>query len=157
MAAKRLKAFQDEQGKWYRAYTRRPEGVIQRMHSGNFVRIEDFPQADGSVAQMDVVLCEDCWSDIPKYVDFPRGLVSPESDGDSGGNFHKHRKTFIQGLEAVEAQQKVLCLDCFKRAFKRVYPGIKPPALRPNIHLQSSIKRIEQPASELEFVGEPLT
>ncbi len=77
--------------------------------------------------------CEDCWKPIPQYVDFRRGLVSPESDGDTGGNFAKTRKTWLATAEGpkqgIEHMQKVVCVPCYREAFQRVYPGAELPEL----------------------------
>ena len=76
-------------------------------------------------------VCENCWQDIPRYRDFPSGLTSPDSDGDSGGNFAKTRKTTAEGLEAKEALRMAVCLPCYFEAFQRVYPGAELPDLSP--------------------------
>ncbi len=34
--------------------------------------------------QHQVRVCEDCWQNIPRYIDYPAGLISPESDGANG-------------------------------------------------------------------------
>lgn len=75
-------------------------------------------------------VCEDCWQVIPRYTDFPRGLVSPESDGDAGGNGAKTRKTVVVEKDGIEHLQKVVCLSCYFAAFDRVYPGGVRPELR---------------------------
>lgn len=75
-------------------------------------------------------ICEDCWGIVPRYVDFPRGLVSPESDGDAGGNFAKTRPSVVVEKDGIERLQKVVCLPCYNAAFQRVYPGAALPDLR---------------------------
>ncbi len=74
-------------------------------------------------------LCEDCWTVIPRYVDFPQGLTSPQSDGDSGGNFAKKRKVEVDGKSTTEPLRRAVCLSCYYQAFAIVYPGVTPPAL----------------------------
>src|SRR5262245_53616939 len=76
-----------------------------------------------------VRMCEDCWCPIPRYVDHPGGLTSPESDGDRGGNFGKTRKTAVEGKDATEALRKAVCLPCYLNAFSRFYPEAPVPAL----------------------------
>ena len=83
----------------------------------------------GDVGTTQVRFCEDCWQPIPRYVDFPVGLASPESDGDKGGNFAKYRMTAIEGKDAREALRKGVCLPCYFDAFRRVYPGAALPDL----------------------------
>ncbi len=108
----------------------KPDDVVQNQRFGTFYRHYD----TGAVP-----ICEDCWKEIPRYVDFPNGLVSPESDGDAGGNFIKRRMASTGGgtgipdgavYEGWEHQQKVVCLSCYRNAFNRVYPGKPWPNLR---------------------------
>lgn len=80
----------------------------------------------------DVRVCEDCWQTIPRYVDFPAGLISPESDGD-GGAVPKWRPGTVETdsperAAGIEHLWKVVCLPCYLAAFARVYPeAICPP------------------------------
>lgn len=100
-----------------------------------------FPVADGTYArhivrdgaQLAVRVCEDCWRTMPRYVDFPAGLVSPESDGDHQGNFAKTRQTTVGDKLGVEHLRKVVCLDCYYAAFQRFYPGAALPELRADL------------------------
>jgi hypothetical protein len=89
-----------------------------------------------------VRVCEDCWRPIPRYVEFPFGLSSPESDT-------KVRVTNVDGKGGIEHLLKAVCLPCYRLAFARVYPGaalaefcadvvgdgepIAPPAPAPDI------------------------
>lgn len=82
---------------------------------------------DGSFEVNGARVCEDCWTPIPRYVDFPRGLVSPESDGDKGGNFAKRREVAVGDKMGYEALQKVVCRECYLAAYGRVYPHAPLP------------------------------
>lgn len=99
-------------------------------------------------------LCEDCWQPIPRYVDFPHGLTSPQSMGDSGGNFIKKRQSAIDGKSAIEPLRKAVCLSCYYQAFAIVYPGATPPELSnqviPDTHAYTPESTVES-----EFVGSP--
>lgn len=106
-----------------------------------------YVRADG------IRLCEDCWQLIPAYVDFPVGLVSPESDGDAGGNFAKRRPFVVEGKVGVEALRKAVCLPCYLAAFARVYPGAIPPDLSP---MYRETHQREAPPPPLVSVGDPL-
>lgn len=162
-----LKVFEDPTSPFlkpfYRAYTERPMQIVLRSYDHKYYRVEQKTvfDEDGnpSTVNTDVPVCEDCWRDIPKYVDFPRGLVSPESDGDAGGNFVKHRPTMLDGafgpLQATEAVQKSVCRECYLEAFRRVYPKARIPNLRSEVHRVEDVKKIEQPVTEYEFVGAP--
>lgn len=99
-------------------------------------------------------VCEDCWNSIPRYVDFPQGLTSPESDGDTGGNFAKWRPMSIEGKEGREALRKAVCLPCYFEAFKRVYPGAELPELRPDVMAVQQTYTPE-PEAPLVSVSEP--
>lgn len=84
-----------------------------------------------------VRVCEDCWQNIPRYVDFPAGLISPESDGD-GGTVPKWRPSTVETdsperAAAVEHLWKVVCLPCYLAAFARVYPDAGLPDLRADV------------------------
>lgn len=76
-----------------------------------------------------VRVCEDCWQNIPRYVEFPFGLVSPESDGDAQGNAAKTRRTVVEGKRGAEHLRKAVCLPCYLAAFRRVYPTADVPGL----------------------------
>lgn len=74
-----------------------------------------------------VRVCEDCWRNIPRYVDFPAGLISPESDG-GGGATPKLRMDTVdtdspKRRHAAAHLWKAVCLPCYAKAFARVYPG----------------------------------
>ena len=80
-----------------------------------------------------VRVCEDCWQNIPRYVEFPAGLVSPESDGENG-TVPKMRPTTVDTdsplrAAAAEHLRKAVCLPCYLAAFARVYPGANLPYL----------------------------
>lgn len=90
---------------------------------------------DGAVHHVRV--CEDCWQNIPRYVDFPAGLISPESDG-AGGAVPKLRPGTVETdsperAAAVEHLWKVICLPCYVAAFRRVYPDAPRPDLRGDV------------------------
>lgn len=81
-------------------------------------------QRDGQTHHVRV--CEDCWQNIPRYVDFPAGLVSPESDG-AAGAVPKLRPTTVETdspdrAAAAQHLWKAVCLPCYLAAFERVYP-----------------------------------
>lgn len=101
-------------------------------------------------------VCEDCWEPIPRYVDFPEGLTSPESDGDAGGNFAKWRPASIEGKEGREALRKAVCLPCYFAAFERVYPGADLPELRSDVMAVAvQQKYVPEPEAPLVLVPEP--
>ena len=109
--------------------------------------------ADGVVTTTQVRVCEDCWTEIPRYVDFPRGLVSPESGGDAGGNGIKRKWTTVGEKQGWESLQKVVCLACYLAAFQRTYPDAALPDLRPDF---TEIIEPYTPAPEIaEYVAEP--
>jgi hypothetical protein len=86
---------------------------------------------DGGAAQVRV--CEDCWQSIPRYVEFPAGLISPESDG-AGGVVPKLRPGTVDTesparAAAAEHLWRVVCLPCYLAAFHRVYPEAALPDL----------------------------
>jgi hypothetical protein len=160
--ARKLKVFEDPtNGKLYCAYSKRPADFICQPFDGKYYRREQRDEENGAISNTDYLVCEDCWKDVPKYVDFPRGLVSPESDGDRGGNFPKHRQKAppepLQNVNAMatEAMQKVVCLECYLLAFKRFYPKVKPPALRSVVYEVKDYSRIEQPSMVVESAPEP--
>jgi len=120
-----------------------PENVTQSGDGFFYARIENLM----------VRVCEDCWSPIPNYIDFPHGLTSPESDGDQGGNFAKKRKSAVEGKDAFEPLRKAVCLECYFTAFSRVYPGAALPDLSP-LQRNAPAPPVE-PEREAAFVGEP--
>jgi hypothetical protein len=84
-----------------------------------------------------VRVCEDCWQNIPRYVDFPAGLISPESDG-AGGVVPKLRPGTVETdsperAAAAEHLWKAVCLPCYLAAFQRVYPEAGFPTLSANV------------------------
>lgn len=92
-------------------------------------------QRDGQTHQVRV--CEDCWQNIPRYVDFPAGLISPESDG-AGGMVPKLRPGTVETdsperAAAAEHLWKAVCLPCYLAAFERVYPDAALPDLSANV------------------------
>jgi hypothetical protein len=113
--------FKGADGFWYRSLPKTDQG--------------------GTAYQETVRVCEDCFVIIPNYVDFPRGLVSPESDGDAGGNFAKTRPTTVLDKPGLEHQQKIVCLPCYLRAFQRVYPGARVPKL--NADVRGAVRPVE--------------
>jgi hypothetical protein len=106
---------------------KRPDNVIQNLGDMFWYRTERTPE--GRISMTAQRVCEDCWEDIPRYKDFPYGLTSPESDGDAGGNFAKRRASSAEGLSAVEALRKSVCLKCYLKSFRRVYPEANLPKL----------------------------
>jgi hypothetical protein len=98
-------------------------------------------------------LCEDCWQPIPRYVDFPDGLVSPESDGDAGG-YAKRRPMNVEGKAGIEALRKAVCLRCYRAAFHRVYPWAPLPMLR-DLVMPATVRYITPPEPPMEHVPEP--
>lgn len=102
-------------------------GDVSQGPDGGYYRTATTPE--GVTAPFRV--CEDCWTYVPRYVDFPRGLVSPESDGDGSWNRAKTREVgILDGKIGLEHLQKVVCLPCYRAAFQRVYPGAELPDLR---------------------------
>ena len=150
-----LSTFEDE-GKFYRAYSERPIG-LQVQVNGNWHKVTHSMDSEGSDVISTTVVCEDCWEEIPKYIDFPRGLVSPESDGDLGGNFVKSRATITGGLDGIEHMQKVVCLPCYKEAYKRTYPKAKLPKLSEDIMEEKQIAKLPPVLTDIVYVDEPRT
>lgn len=107
----------------------RPSDVIENLYDGTYYRMS---------GDRNVMVCEDCWQNIPPYRDFPRGLVSPESE-DPAGNFSKTRRTML-GTDggprpAIEHLQKVVCLPCYMAAYMRHYGPVAPlPELSQETH-----------------------
>lgn len=122
-----------------------PEGVEQ--------------QWDGFYYKDGIRYCEDCWKPIPKYVDFPQGLTSPESDGDRGGNFAKHRMTMMAASHyerlVREPLRKAVCLDCYNMAFMRFYPGAPLPELSRLV--RNTVQYLEPEPEPVAFVPDPMT
>jgi hypothetical protein len=80
-----------------------------------------------------VRVCESCWQNIPRYVEFPAGLISPESDGD-GGAVPKLRVDTVATDSPTRAQAtahlwKAVCVPCYQAAYARVYPDAGVPWL----------------------------
>jgi len=124
---------------------------------GKYYRVDSSTDNDGATTTKDTLVCEDCWGEIPKYVDFPRGLVSPESDGDLGGNFVKTRPTIVGGLEGIEHMQKAVCLPCYLKAFERHYPKGKRPKLSDDVMEEKQAAKLPPLVTDLPFVDEPRT
>ena len=108
-----------------------PPGDVQIGGDGFFTR----PIVRDGVTH-NVRVCEDCWQNIPRYVDFPAGLVSPESDGDV--SVPKVRPTTVDTDSAhralaVEHLFRVVCLPCYLAAFQRVHPAAPRPDLRADV------------------------
>jgi hypothetical protein len=107
---------------------------VRQLADGFYYHVENIPDpVTGGTNTKQTMVCEDCWQPIPRYIDFPKGLVSPESDGDEGVNFIKHRMVAMETNEpkmGMEHLQKAVCLPCYLEAFARVYPGAKLPKLR---------------------------
>jgi hypothetical protein len=91
-----------------------PEGV--RYNPGNSFYYRDVMTSTGLQSRK---VCEACWTLIPRYVDFPEGLVSPDD--------RKSRMTTVEGKVGRESQPEALCLPCYVEAFARVYPGAALP------------------------------
>jgi hypothetical protein len=84
-----------------------------------------------------VRVCEDCWDNIPRYIDFPAGLISPESDG-ATGTVPKVRPSTVETESplrsaAAEHLWKAVCVPCYLTAFQRVYPTAPLPNLRADV------------------------
>lgn len=94
-----------------------------------------------------VRVCEDCWQNIPRYVDFPYGLTSPESA--------KTRQVHIEGKRGVEHVRKAVCLPCYCAAFARTYPGAALPIF--NEELVGDGTPVPAPPAPIDemFVSEP--
>lgn len=120
------------------------ESAVQRADGFFYIKYND----------VDVRVCEDCWKPIPRYVDFPQGLTSPESDGDQGGNFAKTRSTSVEGKEGKEAMRKAVCLPCYNKAFKRVHPNAPLPKLS-GVLINGQESYAPDFVPPVQFVGEP--
>lgn len=108
--------------------------------------------ADGFYYVDGTRVCEDCWQPIPRYVDFPNGLVSPESDGDAGGNGAKRRPMNVEGHAGIEALQKAVCLPCYLAAFQRVYPSAALPEFRDVV---LAVPFVPAPELPTPYIAEP--
>lgn len=80
-----------------------------------------------------VRVCEDCWENIPRYVDFPAGLSSPENE-DHARTVAKLRPSTVETdsperAAAVQHLHRAVCLPCYMAAFHRVYPTADLPLL----------------------------
>lgn len=108
-----------------------PDGVTMGS-DGVCFRNVDVLDANNLRTTITVRVCEDCWCVIPTYIDFPRGLVSPESDGDANGNGAKTKLQAVgdSGKMGMAHLPKVVCLSCYLAAFSRVYPNAPLPELR---------------------------
>ena len=94
-----------------------PKGVYQGA-DGRFVRAVTVGEGqDGPIVDIRGV-CEDCWRDIPRYVDFPTGLVSPEAVKDAKGN----------------PREKVICRECYIDAQTRISPDADLSTLSDRVH-----------------------
>ena len=111
--------------------------------------------ADGVCVRAGLCVCEDCWETIPHYLDFPRGLTSPESDGDAHGNGAKTKRMAIPDSDkaGIARFAKVVCLPCYLAAFARVYPGADPPALRADA--VETVRPYEPHTSSVVYVDQP--
>ena len=109
----------------------RPDGVVEQPDGMFAVTILGVTQR----------VCEDCWSLMPPYRDFPHGLVSPESDG-AGGAVPKVKPSAVQTENpdrsgALLHIRKAVCVPCYRAAYARVYPTAAYPdlseALQPTV------------------------
>lgn len=80
-----------------------------------------------------VRVCEGCWQNIPRYLEFPAGLISPDSDGDAG-TVPKLRIDTVATDNPKRAQAtahlwRAVCVPCYLEAFALVYPGAALPVL----------------------------
>lgn len=106
-----------------------------------------------------VRVCEGCWQVIPRYVDFPLGLTSPESDGDAQGNGAKVRRIVMETNDpqgGVEHLRIALCVPCYLAAFQRVYPGAKLPDLSVDVVGDGAPIEAPPPPADETFVPDPL-
>jgi len=69
-------------------------------------------------------VCEDCWQNMPPYLNAKLGFVSPESEG-------KYTSVSIVGEhcnhKGVMPMQKAICRECYLAAYHRVYPNAPLP------------------------------
>jgi hypothetical protein len=124
-----VEAIQIDRLVWDRyCESRQPPQDVQEGADGFFTRPI---MRDGQLHRVRV--CEDCWESIPRYVDFPAGLISPESDG-AAGAVPKWRPGTVETdsperAGAIEHLWKVVCLPCYLAAFARVYPEAVCPEM----------------------------
>lgn len=112
--------------------TQVPRGIAQHPVDGAYYLVVEDLAADGSKTIRNVRVCEECWQVMPRYYDFPNGLVSPDTDGDANGNGAKFKiAPYGENKEARYPLQRIVCLACYQKAFARVYPGAPLPDLNP--------------------------
>lgn len=131
-----------------------PPGVRYNQGDSYYYRVED-----GKSQRV----CEDCFEIIPRYRDFPQGLTSPESDGDPFGNGAKY-KTVLDGATdygqprvSRMACPKAVCLPCYYRAFRRMYPDAEMQILSGEL-MPTTEKYPEMPVAGRETItmdGQP--
>lgn len=105
-----------------------------------------------------VRVCEDCWQTIPRYVDFPQGLISPESDGDAAPVPKLQADTVPtdspKRAAAARHLWKAVCLPCYHAAFARVYPDARETPLNAAvIGDQVPLTALELPPPPAEVLG----
>jgi hypothetical protein len=132
---------------------RKPATVTQQG-DGFWYQVVRRDTTDGTVEMQAVRVCEDCWQTIPRYVDFPEGLTSPESDGDAGGNFAKRRPMNVEGKEGFEALRKAVCLPCYLAAFQRCYPDAAQPEFS-DLVIPPTIRYVPPPEPPMISIPEP--
>jgi hypothetical protein len=106
-----------------------------------------------------VRVCEGCWQVIPRYVDFPFGLVSPESDGDAQGQGAKTRRVAMETAEpkgGLEHLRIALCVPCYLAAFQRVYPSAALPDLSTDVIGDGAPIEAPPPPADEAFAPDPL-
>jgi hypothetical protein len=112
-------------------------------------------------ASHNVRVCEDCWSNIPRYVDFPAGLISPESDGTETA-VAKMRPGTVETdspkrAAGAEHLWKAVCLPCYIAAFGRVYPEAACPDLRGDVIGDGAPIQLPPPTPASELGRETMT
>ena len=127
-----------------------PEDV-QQGPDGFYFREVARVAEDGTVTLIPTRVCEDCWEVIPKYVDFPRGIVSPELETDM--RYVKRKWVAIGNTEAWQPLAKAVCLPCYIAAYQRVYPEGIVPTLNTAIVEQLEVYTPEP--DKFVFLGEP--
>lgn len=90
-----------------------PEGVHLASDGQYYRSVVVGKDADNVDLVENKRVCETCWKDIPKYVDFPHGLVSPEPSYD----------------KESKPRQKVLCVPCYRKIYKEMAPTVDVPEL----------------------------
>ncbi len=115
-------------------------------------------RADGfyyeTINGVDQRICEKCEKPIPRYVDFPQGLTSPDSDGDGSWNRGKKRFVAVEGKSAIEPLRVAVCLDCYLSVFRKMYPLAKLPELSRTL-LDGTEAYMPDEVPEVVFVGDP--